>query len=65
LRSMCPCAQCVDELTGRRTITLEAVDPKVRLVGVHPVGRYALNFQWSDGHGTGLYTFKNLLQLGE
>jgi DUF971 family protein len=21
------------------------------------VGRYALNFQWSDGHGEGIYTF--------
>lgn len=65
LRSMCPCAQCVNELTGERVITLEAVDPAVRLVGVDPVGRYALHFQWSDGHGTGLYTFNKLLKLGE
>ncbi|HVM32630.1 MAG TPA: iron-sulfur cluster carrier protein ApbC [bacterium] len=65
LRSMCPCAQCVNELTGERMITLESVDPKVRLVGVDPVGRYALHFQWSDGHGTGLYSFNTLLKLGE
>ncbi|MGH7739966.1 MAG: P-loop NTPase, partial [bacterium] len=65
LRSMCPCAQCVNELTGERMIALEAVDPAVRLMGVDPVGRYALHFQWSDGHGTGLYTFNKLLKLGE
>ncbi len=65
LRSQCPCAQCVNELTGERMITLDSVDPAVRLVGVDPVGRYALHFQWSDGHGTGLYSFNTLLKLGE
>jgi ATP-binding protein involved in chromosome partitioning len=65
LRSMCPCAQCVNEVTGERTVTLDSIDPGVRLVNVSPVGRYALHFQWSDGHGTGLYAFNILRQLGE
>jgi ATP-binding protein involved in chromosome partitioning len=65
LRSMCPCAQCVNELTGERMITLESIDPQVRIMNVDPVGRYALHFQWSDGHGTGLYSFNTLLKLGE
>jgi ATP-binding protein involved in chromosome partitioning len=65
LRSMCPCASCVNEVTGERTIDLESVDPGVKIVGVDPVGRYALHFQWSDGHGTGLYTFDTLRKLGE
>jgi ATP-binding protein involved in chromosome partitioning len=65
LRSMCPCAQCVNEVTGERTLKLESVDPEVRIMGVAPVGRYALHFQWSDGHGTGLYSFDTLHKLGE
>jgi ATP-binding protein involved in chromosome partitioning len=65
LRSMCPCAQCVNEVTGERMIRLDAIDPAVKIVGVSPVGRYALHFQWSDGHGTGLYSFDTLHQLGE
>jgi ATP-binding protein involved in chromosome partitioning len=65
LRSMCPCAQCVNEDTGERVIKVEAIDPNVHIVGVSPVGRYALQLQWSDGHGTGLYTFDNLRKLGE
>jgi len=65
LRSMCPCAQCVNEVTGERTLKLDAVDPEVRIMGVAPVGRYALHFQWSDGHGTGLYSFDTLHKLGE
>jgi ATP-binding protein involved in chromosome partitioning len=65
LRSMCPCAQCVNENTGQRMISVESIDPNVRLVSVSPVGRYALHFQWSDGHGTGLYSFDTLHKLGD
>jgi ATP-binding protein involved in chromosome partitioning len=65
LRSMCPCAQCVNEVTGERMVNLETIDPEVRIMGVAPVGRYALHFQWSDGHGTGLYSFDTLHKLGE
>jgi ATP-binding protein involved in chromosome partitioning len=65
LRSMCPCAQCVNENTGERMISIESIDPNVRLVSVSPVGRYALHFQWSDGHGTGLYSFDTLHKLGD
>ncbi len=65
LRSMCPCAQCVNEVTGERMIRIEAIDPGVRILAVSPVGRYALHFQWSDGHGTGLYSFDTLRKLGE
>jgi len=65
LRSMCPCAQCVNETTGERMISIESIDPQVRLVSVSPVGRYALHFQWSDGHGTGLYSFDTLHKLGD
>jgi len=62
---MCPCAQCVNETTGERMISIESIDPQVRLVSVSPVGRYALHFQWSDGHGTGLYSFDTLHKLGD
>ena len=65
LRSQCPCAQCVNETTGERMISIDAVDPGVYILGVSPVGRYALHFQWSDGHGTGLYSFETLRKLGE
>jgi ATP-binding protein involved in chromosome partitioning len=65
LRSMCPCAQCVNEDTGERMVGLESIDPAVRITSVAPVGRYALHFQWSDGHGTGLYSFNTLRKLGE
>ena len=60
LRQLCPCAGCVDELTGVRTLRPEAVDEGVYPTAIHYVGRYALQFVWSDGHSTGIYTFDRL-----
>jgi ATP-binding protein involved in chromosome partitioning len=64
LRVLCPCAQCVDEDTGERLVKAGDIDANVHIVGVNPVGRYALHFQWSDGHGTGIYPFDFLRKLG-
>jgi DUF971 family protein len=30
---------------------------------VELVGQYALQFEWSDGHRTGIYSFERLRQL--
>jgi len=37
----------------------------VRVVGWERVGNYALRFDFSDGHRTGLYTFDYLRKLGD
>ena len=39
--------------------------PGVRIVGVETIGNYAARFSFSDGHGTGLYTWKLLRELAE
>ena len=65
LRLLCPCAGCVDEMTGMRTLREETVDQAVYPTAIHYVGRYALQFVWSDGHSTGIYTFEYLRELGE
>jgi DUF971 family protein len=63
LRYSCPCAGCVDEHTGKRMIRRESINPDVRPTGVQPVGRYALQFQWTDGHATGIYHYDRLFEL--
>lgn len=65
LRRACPCAQCVNEWTGQRTLKPEAVADEVEIGEVEIVGRYALNFRWSDGHETGIYSFQYLRDLCE
>ncbi len=61
----CPCAQCVNEFTGERVLRPEAVSDALLMENVELVGRYALTFRWSDGHETGIYSFRYLRQLCE
>lgn len=63
LRLACPCAGCVDEMTGERMLTPEMVNPGVYPEQIQYVGRYALQFFWSDGHETGIYPFDYLRKL--
>jgi ATP-binding protein involved in chromosome partitioning len=63
LRCQCPCAQCVDEMTGVRRLDPETVSREVWPQNIAPVGRYALHFQWSDGHQSGIYPFELLRKL--
>ncbi|HEX9749664.1 MAG TPA: DUF971 domain-containing protein [candidate division Zixibacteria bacterium] len=63
LRLACPCAECIDEMSGRKRLREEAVPKDVHPLSISPVGRYAIQIQWSDGHQTGIYTWERLYQL--
>ncbi len=65
LRLQCSCAACVEEMTGRQLLNVAAVPEDVIAVDYIEVGRYALQFLWSDGHSTGIYPFRALLRLAE
>jgi DUF971 family protein len=65
LRRACPCAQCVNEWTGERTLKPSAISDEVEIGDLSIVGRYALNFRWSDAHETGIYSFQYLRDLCE
>jgi len=60
LRVACPCAECRDEMTGRVLLDVASVPAGVRPVSVRLVGSYAIRIDWSDGHGTGIYTYEFL-----
>jgi ATP-binding protein involved in chromosome partitioning len=61
LRLACGCALCRDEMSGRRLLDPETVPADVRPLSVALVGAYGIRIRWSDGHGTGIYTFERLL----
>ena len=65
LRRACPCAQCVNEWTGQRMLKPETVSEELEITDLSLVGRYAINFRWSDSHETGIYSFRYLRQLCE
>ena len=63
LRRSCPCAGCMDEWTGKKTLDDAKVADDLTITHTSIVGRYALNFHFSDGHDTGIYSFKYLQEL--
>ncbi len=65
LRKACPCASCVNEWTGEKVLKNENVADDISFASISIVGRYALNFQFSDGHNTGIYSFNYLRQLSD
>ena len=60
LRLACPCAACVDEMTGRPLLDPTRVPTDVQPVALELVGGYGIRVRWSDGHSTGIYTFELL-----
>ena len=61
LRLACRCAGCIDEMSGVPTLDPETVPSDVTIAGMALVGNYGLQIGFSDGHGTGIYRFADLL----
>jgi DUF971 family protein len=64
LRRKCPCAVCRADMEskGPAYIPLYAGD-SLSLASITPMGNYALQFAWKDGHSTGIYDFEYLRSL--
>ena len=65
LRLACPCALCVEEMSGRPLLDPSKVRPDVAPVTLTSVGSYGITIKWNDGHSTGIYSFENLRALAE
>jgi DUF971 family protein len=67
LRRVCPCASCRTEREKQDPNPLKILkaDPSGLHVGsARLVGNYAIQFDWSDGHNTGIFDFRFLRALG-
>jgi DUF971 family protein len=60
LRAACPCSECRAQ---RRAGTELREDAAVRVAAIEPVGAYALNLAFSDGHRRGIYPYAMLAAL--
>lgn len=66
LRENCPCAECKGE-----EVLLYKFTPKEKnytensfiMEKAQPVGNYAIQFFWKDGHSTGIYKWEYLKQI--
>jgi len=63
LRLACACAHCVDEWSGEPRLDIASVPEDVHPLKIQSVGRYAIQIDWSDGHSTGIYSFRRLREL--
>jgi len=63
LRDICPCANCIDEISGAKILETGTIPKNIHMTKVEYVGNYALKITWSDGHDTGLYSFSTLREL--
>jgi DUF971 family protein len=72
LRDECPCATCTGahgtkpEKTNYAAAETTRADPfkmftpTLKMLRVEEVGAYAIRIDWSDGHGSGIYSFDHL-----
>ena len=65
LRAICPCVECKGghvHMGGPpdREALYQTPTTDLTVEGVQAVGSYAIQFQWSDGHWTGIYTWEYL-----
>jgi len=65
LRLACPCALCIEEMTGKPLIEEDKIPADVHPQKIRLVGNYAISIDWSDGHNTGIYTFERLRTIAE
>lgn len=63
IQSRCPCAQCVDEMTGIRAAKGGHQKEAVRARRITSVGRYGLRIQFASGCSTGIYSYDFLHSL--
>ncbi len=63
LRVYSPSAEVRGHGPGQETLQLGKHTVGIR--AVEPVGRYAVRLVFDDGHDTGIYTWKYLLELGQ
>jgi len=72
LRDLCPCATCNDERSKKEAAAsfnlpasplLPMYKPKPRANSATPVGNYAIQIVFNDGHSTGIYSYDYLRTL--
>ena len=71
LRAECPCATCRERRAAEHrrpgtqlpVLSLAEAQP-IQITAMKPVGNYAYNIEFSDGHNSGIFPFELLLSLG-
>jgi len=65
LRASCPCATCAESRTQTEFDSQATHFSGVTFREITPVGNYAYQISFSDGHNTGIYTLDYLHRLSD
>ena len=63
LRLQCQCAACVGEWPNKGELDPDTIAEDVQALDCMPIGKYAIQFLWSDTHYTGIYPYTVLREL--
>ena len=68
LRDKCPCATCsgshgTPPRVPEAENPFQMFKPALKMLGVEPVGNYAIRINWSDGHNTGIYSYEHFRRI--
>ncbi len=58
IQRLCPCARCVDEVSGRSIVDPETLDENVSAIKIELLGNYAIKFHFTSGCSQGIYTWE-------
>lgn len=72
MRQRCPCATCREKRRSETTEkpkglpVLSAAETRpLEVAAMRPVGQYAYNIAFTDGHDSGIFSFSLLREIGE
>jgi DUF971 family protein len=72
LREHCPCATCREEGAQHGKVEAKTANggsafpmfkPRITARSASPVGSYAIQIEFTDGHSTGIYSFDHLREI--
>jgi DUF971 family protein len=68
LRDKCPCATCTGAhgtppREPESANPFQMYKPALKILGVEPVGNYAIRINWSDGHNSGIYSYEHFRRI--
>ncbi len=72
LRDNCPCASCTGshgtepqktDYSNAKPDPFQMFKPALKMLDVTPVGNYAVQIKWNDGHQSGIYSWEHLRDI--
>ena len=63
LRDNCPCATCTGAHGATPSSSFQMYQEALKIAAVEPLGSYAVQINWSDGHKSGIYSYDHLRKI--